>query len=265
MLLRCLATRWVSDVPQPGLVEIEVLDADGRVHRLTEKCSVVDADGRLHASSPYPLELEIACRPHHEDFRPVDRSSRPCVDLTPWGVGDASELFTVERARLTWRRPAIYSDLSVAARQAVALVTFRRWRRRVGLDAVELDALDAHLWAYATVGPGTFDSWHEADPLTRLGGGDPLPDEISLAARSCGVDLPSFRRALGSLIEITYGGLFGRIESSWSLRELQTVGQFTSRDGVPLVAPDGFIDSLWVDNAWGSPSTAQVARWRSSN
>lgn len=262
MFLRCSAMRWVSDVPRPGVVEIEFPDADGRVRRLTEKSSVVDADGRLQPTSRYPLEVHIACRPHHQEFRPADGSSHPCVDLTPSGVCDASELFTVERSRLTWGPPAAYSDLSIAARQAVALVTFRRWRRRIGMGAAGLDALDGHLWVFATVHADTFNSWYQADPLTRLGS-DPLPDEISLAATSCGVSLPNLRQALESLIEITYGGLFGRVESSWSLRELQAVGQFTSRDGVSLVEPDGFIDSLWVDDAWGRPSTAQVARWRS--
>jgi hypothetical protein len=187
----------------------------------------------------------------------------PCVDLTPWGVGDDSQLFTVERARLTWGRPAEYSDLSVVARQAVALVTFRRWRQRVGMEHLGVDSLEHHLWSFMTVTPATFAAWYGADPLTRLRSSDPLPAAICLAAESCRVDLSGLRRALASLIAITYGGLFGALESSWSLDDLKTVGEFTSRDDVPLVAPADFVASLWVDDDWGHPSGSIVDHWRS--
>lgn len=264
MVLRCAAIRWVADDPQPGLVEIEFPDVDAGAHRFVEKCSVVDADDRLGPFAMYPVDVQIACRPHHNDFRPAAMVSYPCVDLTPWGIAGDTELFTVERGRLNWCEPTEYSDLSVAARQAVALVTFRRWRARVGLEHRDLDALEEHLWAYAAITPATFDAWYEADPLTQLPSGDPLPEGISQAAESCGVDVTGLSRAVQSLIDITYGGLFGAIESSWSLRELLAVGEFTSPDGVSLVEPGAFAGSLWVDHDWGRPSSELVNQWRLS-
>lgn len=263
MFLRCSATRWVADDPQPGLVEIAFTDADGRIHRFVEKCSVVDADNRLHRSAAFPVEVQVACRPHHQDFRPAVEVHYPCVDLTPWGVSHEGELFAVERGSLTWGEPADYSDLSVAARQAVGLVTFRRWRERVGLELSDLAALEEHLWAFSAVTPDTFNAWFEAHPLTRLGMSDPLPESLSRAAMHRGVNPARLRRAIDSLMAITYGGLFGGLESSWSLRDLQSLGEVTCRDGVPLVEPGGFAGSLWVDDDWGRPSAAVVNQWRS--
>ena len=52
-------------------------------------------------------------------------------------------------------------------------------------------------------------------------------------------------------------------ERSWSsLRELEAVGRFTAQHGVPLASPEGFVDSLWIDDNWGRPSEALAHRWR---
>ncbi|MFT3888556.1 MAG: hypothetical protein QM713_10390 [Arachnia sp.] len=252
----------MADDPFPGLVEVEIPDVDGRVHRFVEKCAVLDAGGRLSPDATYPVELHIACRPHHQDSRPGLEIDHACIDLTPWGVGDADQLVTVDRARLTWEKPAVYSDLSVAARQAVALVTFRQWRERVGLRHQILDALEEHLWAYATVTTDTFDAWLDADPLPRLPVKRRLPWSLTRAARSCGVDAVSLHGALIALTAITYDGLFGGIDSSTSLQRLQAVGEFTSRDGIPLADADRFVGSLWVDDDWGRPSIGMIDHWR---
>lgn len=120
------------------------------------------------------------------------------------------------------------------------------------------------MWEFATLTSAGFDAWYEAELLARFESVGPLPEEISAVASSCGVDVANLDRALQSLIAITCGGLFGRIDSSWSLRDLQIVGEFTSRDGVPLVEPDGFAGSLWVDGDWGRPPGAMVDQWRLS-
>jgi hypothetical protein len=264
ILLQGIVTRWVADDPQPGLVQIEITDADGRVHRLEEKPAVVDADGRLQARSRYPVEVEIACQPRHQQYRPREERIVNVVDLSPWGVDDETVLYPVARSQLTWTTPAVYPDLSVRARQAVALVTFRRWRRAVGLGCVELVALEDHLWEFATVIPDAFDAWYQSHPLTQLNENDPLPRTIRDAVASRGIDQGGMRRAIKALIEITYGGLFGGIQSEWSLNELETVGQFTARYGIPLAPAENFVESLWIDNNWGKPEDHHVRHWRGS-
>lgn len=77
-----------------------------------------------------------------------------------------------------------------------------------------------------------------------------------------GVREDHLEEALVALVSITYGGLFAGIESASSLRELETVGRFTARYGVPLASAHLFVDDLWIDKAWGSHDQALAARWR---
>ena len=264
LLLQALATRWVSDDPQPGIVQIEFIDADGYAHRLQEKSAVLDAAGVLNQHTKYPIEIQIACRCRHQDYRPREGRTVNVVDLSPWGVDDPAVLYPVERGNLSWSAPAIYSDLSVRARQAVALVTFRRWRESVGLDCVELATLEDHLWQYATVTPDTFNAWHEEHPLVHLGPDSPLPDAIHDQIAARGLDPNEVRSAIFALTQITYGGLFGRVESEWSLADLESLGRFTEQHGTPLATADSFVDSLWIDDDWGNPSVELVRRWRAA-
>ena len=52
--------RYVSDDPQPGIVECELIDANGESHLFIEKTSIVSEDD-LDAHSSYPLPGLIAC------------------------------------------------------------------------------------------------------------------------------------------------------------------------------------------------------------
>lgn len=241
MVVEARATRWVADEPFPGLVEIELVDSHGRTHRFTEKCSVVDDGDRLRPDAAYPIEIALACR-----IRTDERFPR--IDLTPWGIEEDTTTYAVEPSRLSWRKPAAYSDLSIAARQAVALVAFRRWSERAGVRPDGLDRLEEHLWCFSPMTPERFGAWYDEHPLATL---DPqYGDDRELSA------------ALAALVQITYGGLFGGLDSLWSLRDLTSVGRFTSAGGVPLPAPDAFVDSLWADHAWGRPSPGLIRRWR---
>ena len=166
-------------------------------------------------------------------------------------------------AQLSWVAPAIHSDLSVRARQAVALVTFRAWRHAVGLDREELASPEDHLWQYATITPDSFGAWHEAHPLVRLGPGDPLPAPVRDAAAACGLGQDDVRRAVGALIEITYGGLFGSVESPWSLGELETLGRITDpfADGLShrvATGPDGRPGRGRADDWTGPPQRSET-------
>lgn len=261
LLLQGLVTQWVADDPQPGLVRIEITDADGQVHRVEEKAAVVDADGGLTASTRYPAPVQIACRPRRQEQRPHDGRTLNVVDLTPWGVDDDTTLYPVERDSLTWTEPAIYSDLSIRARQATGLVTFRRWRHVVRLAVPELTTLENHLWDSITTVPDTFDTWHESHPLTQLGANEPWPQNVQDEIASCGINPGATREAVTALVGITHGGLFAGIDSASSLRKLETVGRFTAQRGVPLASSEGFVDSLWIDDNWGRPSEALAHRW----
>ncbi|GAA4622174.1 hypothetical protein GCM10023113_02100 [Cellulomonas oligotrophica] len=156
--------------------------------------------------------------------------------------------------------PAVYADPSVAARQAVGLLTFRRWRRVVGLDCGSLETLEEHLWQRATVEPTTFDAWYRAHPLVTFD--DDMPDDLRRAVAVSGVDQDEAEAAIDALVEITYGGLFTGLVSETSLESLDALGRVTTRHGVPLADPAPFTGSLWVDDAWGRPDAATLRRWR---
>jgi hypothetical protein len=264
LLLRAVATRWIADDPQPGLVQIEITDADVCVHRLEEKAAVLDAVGLLGAHTNYPVEIQIACLPRHHEYRRAEGRALNVVDLSPWGVDDPAVLYPVQRDRLSWAAPSVYSDLSVRARQAGALVTFRRWRESVGLDSDELTTLEDHLWQYATVTHETFTAWHESHPLARRGQDEPLPSDLQDSIAACGLGSADVRGAVNALINITYGGLFGRIESQWSLSELEVLGEITARYGVPLAPADAFDQCLWIDHDWGRPDAELVSLWQAT-
>lgn len=261
LLLRGLVTGWIADDPQPGLVQIEITDADGRVHRLEEKTAVVDAGELLSPHTDYPVEIQIACLPRHQEYRPSERMLN-VVDLSPWGVDDAAVLYPAQRDQLSWAAPTVYSDLSVCARQACALVTFGRWRESVGLTSDELTTLEDHLWQYATVTPETFNAWYQSHPLACLGQDEPLPAHLQDSVAASSARMADVRRAVDALTGITYGGLFSGIESHWSLNELEALGQITARYGVSLASADAFVQSLWIDHAWGRPDAELVSLWQ---
>ena len=63
------AVRWVDDEPFPGVVEVELADADGRRWTFIDKSAVFDRNNVLGPSSHYPVEVRLACtvRERHDD------------------------------------------------------------------------------------------------------------------------------------------------------------------------------------------------------
>lgn len=83
--VRVAITRYVSDEPQPGIVECEFADAHGRRWVFVEKTAIVSA-ADLDARTSYPQPGIIACR---VVGRRVDDTGQEIVKVDterPWGV-----------------------------------------------------------------------------------------------------------------------------------------------------------------------------------
>lgn len=63
--------RWVADGPQPGLVEAQLVDAEGRRWSFIDKASVFSADTIL-ASSTFPVAAAIRCEIVDTEATPDD-------------------------------------------------------------------------------------------------------------------------------------------------------------------------------------------------
>jgi hypothetical protein len=85
LAVKVTITRYVSDDPQPGVVECELLDVHGRRWRFLEKTAVVSTNG-LDANAPYPQPGVIAAEAIR---RSRDLAGREVVRIDterPWGV-----------------------------------------------------------------------------------------------------------------------------------------------------------------------------------
>jgi hypothetical protein len=83
--VRVAITRYVSDEPQPGLVECELADVHGRCWTFVEKTAIVSAES-LDSRTPYPQPGTIACEILS---RRQDDAGREIVRIDterPWGV-----------------------------------------------------------------------------------------------------------------------------------------------------------------------------------
>jgi hypothetical protein len=80
-----MIVRWVSDDPQPGIVECELTDRFGKVWRFIEKSAVVSSEN-LSSESRYPRPGVIPCQ---VIGRSRDESGREVAEIateSPWGV-----------------------------------------------------------------------------------------------------------------------------------------------------------------------------------
>jgi hypothetical protein len=94
-------TRYVSDDPQPGIVECEFSDANGRRWSFVEKTAIVSAE-YLDARTSYPRPGVIACEIVE---RRRDGTGQEIIVIDterPWGVEsiDGSKRFEVIPASL---------------------------------------------------------------------------------------------------------------------------------------------------------------------
>jgi hypothetical protein len=58
--VRCLVVRWVADEPQPGLVEAQLTDADGRLWSFIDKEPIFCRDSVSRRTS-FPVLAVIRC------------------------------------------------------------------------------------------------------------------------------------------------------------------------------------------------------------
>ena len=54
-----VAVRWYDDEPQPGLVEVELTDRHGTVHRLVHKTYFFENDDLLLPDAEYPIDVAV--------------------------------------------------------------------------------------------------------------------------------------------------------------------------------------------------------------
>jgi hypothetical protein len=79
--LRAKAIQWCADEPLPGLVEVELLDADEKPWRFVDKAPIFDPGNALGPATAYPVELNLACTiiEWTDDHVVVSTAS-------PWGI-----------------------------------------------------------------------------------------------------------------------------------------------------------------------------------
>jgi len=84
-LLKVTITRYITDEPQPGIVECELIDVHGRCWHFIEKTAIVsstDIDATSHYPRPGVIAGEVVGRSHDAGGREVFR-----IDThRPWGV-----------------------------------------------------------------------------------------------------------------------------------------------------------------------------------
>ena len=82
----CEIVRWVSDEPQPGIVEVQLTDAYGRCWSFLDKVAIFDADGSAGADSVYPVASVIACEVLGTSVADDGREIVSITTLRSWGV-----------------------------------------------------------------------------------------------------------------------------------------------------------------------------------
>jgi hypothetical protein len=79
------ATRWVSDEPFPGIVEVALVDGHGQIWTFLDKSAMFEPKTLLLPSSSYPMVLRLACLVLHGGPDGITVST-----AEPWG------LFTID-------------------------------------------------------------------------------------------------------------------------------------------------------------------------
>jgi len=83
--LKVKVMRYISDDPQPGIVECEFVDAGGRRWSVVEKTAIVSRQ-HLDANTSYPVQGIVACEIVR---RATDKKGREVVTINterPWLV-----------------------------------------------------------------------------------------------------------------------------------------------------------------------------------
>lgn len=80
-------TRWVSDEPQPGLVEFEIVDRHGKAHAFQAKVPYVSAKS-LWSDSVYPQPGSLRTTLADSAIEGADVVS---IDVSGWVIGQDGE------------------------------------------------------------------------------------------------------------------------------------------------------------------------------
>lgn len=157
-----------------------------------------------------------------------------------------------------------FRPLSLRARQAVALIVFERWLRKIGIRHGDLDAVCEHLWQWMSVDYRTFGVWSGFEsPVLDAALGDELPAELTRQCKQRGVDPAEFKGVLAALVEITYGSLYGAADDEGSLKFLRYVLEVGAAAGITPPSAEPFVQSFFTDGRGvGRPTVEEVERWR---
>ncbi len=93
--VRVTVTRWVSDKPFPGVVEVLLRDASGAVWTFIDKVPIFDRHGVLTSKTSYPVDLSMACTV----LRVRQDEGRRVVDIStvaPWSLESVDGTFEFE-------------------------------------------------------------------------------------------------------------------------------------------------------------------------
>ncbi len=72
--IRATAMRWISDEPQPGRIEVEFVDPDGRRWFVRDKAPIfAEPPGGFLPTSPYPMPTLIPCEIESRQLSPDGR------------------------------------------------------------------------------------------------------------------------------------------------------------------------------------------------
>jgi hypothetical protein len=92
--IRATITRYISDDPQPGIVECEFVDAFGHKHTFIEKTAIVSTE-QIDSTSTYPRQCVIDCEI-------IERYRKDAFDIVlvntekPWGIESTIGLYSFE-------------------------------------------------------------------------------------------------------------------------------------------------------------------------
>lgn len=105
MFVAAYATMWVSDEPQPGLVQITMADAHGRQWTFVDKSPVFGFS--LSRETAYPVEVGLACTILSRHIGGNGRGVAVISTEAPWGLAsvDGVTRFTIYADQLIASRP----------------------------------------------------------------------------------------------------------------------------------------------------------------
>jgi hypothetical protein len=99
MKVRAQVMRWLSDEPQPGIIEVQLVDVEGRPWLLRDKTAIFEhVGGLLTRETAYPVDVAIPC--DVVELR-RDLQNRQMVQIRlAWGLAD-DQIIEVFQDQLT--------------------------------------------------------------------------------------------------------------------------------------------------------------------